>query len=62
MWLMPWRNRGTESPGVTDAKARLERATADDSTVDALVARRHRITRENGLARDIEDALRARRA
>lgn len=62
MWVKAWRHPGAESPGVTDAKARLDKANADDSTVDGLVARRTRLMRENGLARDIEQALKARRS
>lgn len=63
MWLMRMmrRRRRQDTDDVNAAKERLDRARADDSTVDRLVARRARLTRENGLARDIERALRVRR-
>lgn len=60
MWLKGLRHPN-ESAAVQEAKARLERVVADDPTVDGLLAQRQRITRENGLARDIEQALKARR-
>lgn len=63
MWLtrMFRRRQRRAADAVDAAKARLEKARADDSTVDHLVARRTRLTRENGLARDIERALGVRR-
>lgn len=63
MRIRTWLDaRRSESPAVADARGRLDKANADDSTVDRLVEHRRRITRENGLARDIEQALRARRS
>ncbi len=62
-WLMrmlPWKRRPA-SPAAHDAKARLEKVQADDSTVDKIVAHRARLASENGLAHAIERALRARR-
>lgn len=62
MTWRPWKwFRRNDSTQLTDAKARLDKAHADDRVVNNLLARRERIVRENGLARDIEAALRARR-
>lgn len=59
-WLRwPWHR--SESDDVRDAKERLARVIADDSTVDEVLGHGQRIVRENGLVWNIERALRVRR-
>lgn len=62
-WPTNWwpRSRHHESDDLREAKERLERVLADDSTVDQAVETGARIVRENGLVWNIERALRVRR-
>lgn len=50
-----------DTTGVDDAKDRLKRVLADDSTVDEVTAHGTRLVRENGFVLAIENALRVRR-
>lgn len=59
-WRWPWMKRG-DSPGVVEARERLEAAERDDDRIDLLVAKTQRILRENNLAPQIMRALGVRR-
>lgn len=58
-WWNRWRRR--ESDALRDARERLARVLADDSTVDEVTEHARSIVRENGLVWNIERALRVRR-
>lgn len=58
-WWDRWRKR--ESAELREARERLARVLADDSTVDEVTAHGRSIVRENGLVWNIERALKVRR-